>query len=149
MADKFRLYSTEISPTLDPDNAAPAPITNIVFDQDPFYGTYEQASSQEDRGSSIKTLAGVVIQDFGVKIVDETISFSEIDALTQPTVTALIAAYAIIDEPWYFTDGYGCWEVQFSRNPRGFDHWRNILFSEHDFVTFSYSINLLVLGKEL
>lgn len=149
MPDKFRIYSTEITPTLDPDNADPLPATNIIFDQDPHHGTYEQATSSEDRGSIIKTLGGAVIQDFGVKVVDEIIAFSDIDALTQPTITALIAAYAIVDEEWYFTDGYECWKVQFSRSPRGFDKFRNLLFSEHDFYTFSYSITLLVLSKEI
>lgn len=149
MPDKFRIYSTEITPTLDPDNASPLPATNIVFDQDPFYGAYEHASTANDRGSVIKTLGGAVIQDFGVNIADEVIAFSDVDALTQATVTALLAAYVIVDEQWYFTDGYGCWEVQFSRNPRGFDSWRNLIFSEHTFHTFSYAINLLVLSKEI
>lgn len=149
MADKFRIYSSEIAPTLDPDNAGTPPATNIVFDQDPHYGIYTQSGSDIDRGSIIQTLGGAVIQDFGVNIVDEIISFSDTDALIQATVTALLAAYSIVDEQWYFTDGYGCWKVQFSRKPRGFTYFRNLIFSEQGFHIFSYSVQLLVLSKEI
>ena len=149
MSDKFRIFSTEIAPTLDPDIAEPAPLTNIVFDQDPYYGTYTPAKSESDRGSVIKTLGGVVIQDFGVNVVDEVITFSDVEALSQSIVDALKAAYIIVDGEWYFTDGYSCWLVKFSRNPRGFDSWRNLIFSAHDFHTFSYAVNLLVLNKEI
>lgn len=126
-----------------------APGTNIVLDQDPHHGTYEQATSSEDRGYVLKTLGGAIIQDFGVFEVDEVISFSDIDALTQPTITALLAAYVTVNGQWYFTDGYDCWKVQFSRKPKGFDFWRNLLFSEHDFHIFSYAIRLLVVSKEI
>jgi len=125
------------------------PSTLIVFDQDPHYGTYEPASADSDRGSIIQTLGGAVIQDLGVNVADEVISFSDTDALTQTTVTALQSAYIIVDEEWYFTDGYECWKVRFSRNPRGYDSWRNLIFSEHAFYTFSYVIRLLVLSKEI
>jgi len=149
MADKFRIFSTEIAATLDPDNAGPAPATNIVFDQDPHHGVYEQISSANDRGSVIQTLGGSIIQDFGTNIQDKIISFSDTDALQQATITDLIAAYAIVDEEWYFTDGYGCWTVQFSRSPSGFVYFRNLLFSEQDLHVFSYSINLLVRSQEI
>lgn len=149
MADKFRIYSTEVIPTLAPDDATPPPAINIIFDQDPFYGTYETATSTSDRGSIIKTLGGAIIQDFGVKVEDEIISFSDTDALLQATITDLKTAYAAVDTQWYFTDGYECWKVQFSRTPRGFESWRNLLFSEHDLHTFSYSVKLLVLSKEI
>ena len=125
------------------------PSTNIIFDQDPYYGTYTPATSNIDRGSVIKTLGGVIIQDFGVKVVDEVIAFSDVDVLTQSIIDALNAAYIVIDGEWYFTDGYGCWLVKFSRNPRGFDSWRSLIFATHDFHTFSYAVNLLVLSKEI
>jgi len=149
MPDKFRIFSTEQGASLDPDNLGTPPTTNIVFDQDPHYGTYDQASAQSDRGSVIKTFGGVVIQDLGVVTADEIISFSDTDAILQATVTALQTAYAVVDGEWYFTDGYNCWKVKFSRNPRGFDAYRNLVFSEHDFHTFSYAVRLLVLSKEL
>lgn len=149
MASKFRIYSSEITATLDPDNAVPAPITNIVFDDDPILGKYEQANAGDDRGSIVPTFGGAVIQDFGIKEADETISFEANDALVQTTVDSLQTAYETIDEQWYFTDGYNCWLVQFSRNPRGFRSWRNLISSFHGYHVFSYTINLLVISKEI
>jgi len=149
MPDKFRIYSTEIDATLDPDNADPAPATLIVFDKDPIHANYNPTGSAQDRGSVIRTLGGVVVQDFGVNIKDELISFSEANAISQSTVTALKAAYETVDGQWYFTDGYECWKVQFSRLPRGFKAWRSLLFSYHGEHYFSYEIHLIVISKEL
>jgi len=147
MPDKFRIYSTDIAPTLDPDSFTPA--TNIVFDQDPHHGTYEPASAQSDRGSIIKTFGGTVVQDLGIAVTDEVIFFEDTDAIVQATVTALQTAYEVVDGEWYFTDGYECWKVKFSRNPRGFNYFRNLIFAQNGFMTFSYSCRLLVLSKEL
>jgi len=149
MPDKFRIYSTEIDATLDPDNAEPAPATLIVFDQDPIHANYNPVGSAQDRGSAIRTLGGVVVQDFGVNIQDETISFSEANAISQSVVTALKTAYETVDGQWYFTDGYECWKVQFSRTPRGFKSWRSLLFSYHSQHYFSYEIHLIVISKEI
>lgn len=149
MPDKFRIYSTDIVATLDPDNAVPLPATLIVFDQDPIHANYNPVGSGQARGSAIRTLGGVVIQDFGVNVKDETISFSEVNAISQATVTALKTAYETVDGQWYFTDGYECWKVQFSRNPRGFRAWRSLLFSYHAQHVFSYEIFLLVVSKEI
>jgi len=149
MPDKFRIYSTEIDATLDPDNADPLPATLIVFDQDPIHANYDPTGSDQDRGSVIQTLGGVVIQDFGVNAQDETITFSEANAITQSTVTALKTAYETIDGQWFFTDGYECWKVQFSRKPRGFKAWRSLLFSYHGQHFFSYEIYLIVVNKEI
>lgn len=149
MTDRFRIFSTDIDATIDPDSESTAPTTNIAFDQDPYFGTYNRSSSDSDRGSVIKTLGGVTIQDFGVNVADETISFSDEMAISSETVGKLQSAYEIVDEQWYFTDGYECWKVQFSRNPRGFSSFRSLIFSENDYNTFSYSINLLVVSKEI
>ena len=149
MPSKFRIYSTEIAATLDPDNANPQPATLIEFDQDPIHTSYIPVGSGQDRGSVIRTLAGAIIQDFGVNIKDERISFSDVSAITQSTVTALKSAYETVDGQWFFTDGYECWKVQFSRAPRGFKAWRNLLFSYNDFHIFSYDIQLIVITKEL
>jgi hypothetical protein len=149
MPDKFRIYSTDIAATLDPDNAVPAPATLIVFDQDPIHANYNPVGSAQGRGSAIRTLGGVVIQDFGVNVKDETISFSEANAISQSTVTALKTAYETVAGQWYFTDGYECWKVQFSRNPRGFRAWRSLLFSYHNHHVFSYEIQLIVISKEI
>jgi len=149
MPDKFRIYSTEIVATLDPDNASPLPATLIVFDQDPIHGSYNPVGSGQDRGSVIRTLGGAVIQDFGAKIKDETISFSEVNALSASVVAALKTAYETVNGQWFFTDGYECWKVQFSRSPRGFRAWRSLLFSYHAQHVFSYEIQLLVISKEI
>jgi hypothetical protein len=149
MPDKFRIYTTEIAATLDPDNAVPAPATLIVFDQDPIHANYNPVGSGQARGSAIRTLGGVVIQDFGVNVKDETISFSEVNAISQSVVTALKTAYETVSGQWYFTDGYECWKVQFSRNPRGFRAWRSLLFSYHNHHVFSYEIQLIVVSKEI
>jgi len=149
MPDKFRIFSTDIDATLDPDNADPAPATLIVFDQDPIHASYNPTGSPQDRGSVIRTLGGVIIQDFGLSIKDEIISFSDGKAISQSVVTALQTAYETIDGQWYFTDGYECWTVQFSRNPRGFKAWRSLLFSYHAKHIFSYEINLIVVSKDI
>lgn len=149
MPDKFRIYSTEITATLDPDNAVPLPATLIVFDHDPIHANYNPVGSAQDRGSVIRTLGGVVIQDFGVNVKDETITFSEASAISQSVVTALKTAYETVDGQWYFTDGYECWKVQFSRLPRGFKAWRSLLFSYHSHHVFSYEIHLIVISKDI
>ena len=146
---KFRLYSTEIVATLDPDDADPAPATLIAFDQDPLHAEYNPVGYTQDRGSVIRTLGGVVIQDFGVVESDGIISFSDETALSSSTISALQAAYETVDGQWYFTDGYECWKVQFSRNPKGFKSWRNLLFSYHGNHMFSYEIQFLVVSKEI
>ena len=134
---------------VDSATGGTASSTNIAFDQDPLSGEYAQATSGKDRGSTIRTLDGVVIQDLGVVIADEIISFSDKDALTQSTITALITAYETVDGEWYFTDGYNCWKVQFSRNPRGMVARRNMVASFYGITIFSYEITLLVLSKEI
>lgn len=149
MASKFRLYSTEITATLDPDNADPAPATLIAFDQDPLYGDYDPDGSDQDRGSVIRTLGGVVIQDFGVVESDGIITISDTDALESVTVTALKTAYETVNGQYCFTDGYECWKVQFSRNPKGLKVFRNILAAYHSTTLFSYEIQLLVVNKEI
>ena len=149
MSHKFRIYSTEVIATLDPDALAVAPITLIAFDEDPDNGNYTPVSNTADRGSVWKTLGGNVIQDFGIIESDGLISFSGTDSLSSAIVTALQTAYAVIDGQWYFTDGFECWKIQFSRQPAGFQFWRNILYAQHGRDYFSYIINLLVLSKEI
>lgn len=150
MPGKFRIYSTDIAATLDPDSADPAPATLIVFDQDPLHDAeYNPEGSAQDRGSVIRTLGGVVIQDFGVVVQDGVITFSDTAALAQATVTALQTAYETIDGQWYFMNGYECWKVQFSRNPKGFKSWRNLRYSYNNYHIFSYEMRLLVISKEL
>ncbi len=149
MASKFRIFSTEIDATVDPDNADPAPATLIAFDQDPLFGEYDPDGADQDRGCVIRTLGGVVVQDFGVVEQDGVITFSDTNALESATVTALKTAYETVDGQFYFTDGYECWKVQFSRNPKGLKAFRNILVAYHSVTLFSYEIRLLVVSKEI
>lgn len=146
---KFRLYSTDISATLDPDSASPAPTTLIEFDQDPLHSEYNPEGAAQDRGSVIRTLGGVVVQDFGVVESDGVITFSDTGALSSTTVSALQSAYETVDGEFYFTDGYECWKIRFSRNPKGLKTWRNLLFAYHGTSMFSYEIQLLVVLKEI
>lgn len=149
MISRFRLYSTDISATLDPDNADPLPDTLIVFDQDPFYGSYDPDGGDNDRGIVIRTMGGVVVQDFGVVSGDGIITLSDTNALKSDTVTALKTAYQIVDGQFYFTDGYECWKVQFSRNPKGLKTFRNIHAAYYDITLFSYEIMFLVVSKDI
>jgi hypothetical protein len=123
--------------------------TLILFDQDPLFGTYDPISSNDDRGSVFKTLAGNVVQDFGTVVSDEVITFSDSEALSTSTIDKLVTAYATVDGQFYFTDGYNCWKVQFSRRPKGFRSLRNILWSYHGSHYFSYDINLMVISKDI
>lgn len=149
MISRFRLYSTEISATVNPDSASPQPGTLIVFDQDPFYGNYNPDGAGQDRGSIIRTLGGTIIQDFGVVASDGIITLSDTNALSTSTVTSLRSAYQTIDAQFYFTDGYECWKVQFSRNPKGLKTFRNIHAAYHNITLFSYEITFLVISKEI
>ena len=149
MPGKFAIYSTEVDATLTPATANPAPGTLIVFDQDPLFASYDPDGAEQDRGTVIRTLGGVVVQDFGVVEQDGVITLSDTNALNQATAAALKVAYATVDSQWLFTDGYECWKVQFSRNPRGFKTFRNILAAYHGTHLFSYEIRLLVVSKEI
>jgi hypothetical protein len=149
MASKFRIYSTDVSATLTPDTLTPAPTTLITFDQDPLFSSYDPDAGGQDRGTVIRTLGGVVIQDFGTVAGDGVITISDIDALSASTVSALKTAYDILDGQFYFTDGYGCYKVQFSRNPKGLKTFRNILVAINGVHLFSYEIRLLVVNREI
>jgi hypothetical protein len=149
MARKFSIYSTDVSATLAPDTLTPAPETLIVFDQDPLFSSYDPDAGGQDRGTIIRTLGGVVVQDFGVVEGDGIITFSDTNALVATTVSALKTAYETLDGQFYFTDGYECWKVQFSRNPKGLKTFRNILAAYHGTHLFSYEIQLLVISKEI
>jgi len=149
MAGKFAIYSTDIAATVTPGTASPAPTTLIEFDQDPLFSEYDPDGAGQDRGTVIRTLGGTVIQDMGVEESDGVITFSDVDALSASTVSSLRSAYETVDGQFYFTDGYNCWKVQFSRNPRGLVTRRNLLFAYHSTNKFSYEITLLVVSEEI
>jgi hypothetical protein len=99
------------------------------------------------RGSVIPTLGGVVVQDFGVQIQDQRITFSDEAALSEITKEALKTLYEVSSGEYYFTDGYDCWLVQFAR-PNGFIYRRNLVSSFHNVARFDYTINLIVKDHE-
>lgn len=150
----FAFYSTEIDPTVDPANADPAPATLVVLDQPPIFGNFNSQGGEIGRGTVISTLGGNIIQDFGVVVTDERISFSESDALTESTITGLKAIHVVVDGEYYFTDGFRVWKVRFAR-PGGFLYRLNLLMKQYADEPgypgdrYSYEINLIVISKEI
>ena len=144
----FAFYSTDISPTTDPANAAPAPAILVVLDQPPIFGQYDEKAGSVGRGCVIPTLGGNVIQDFGVLEGDGRIRIAESDALSASTVSSLQTLFETVDGEYYFTDGYSVWKIRFAR-PNGFKAWRNLFWAHHGTNIFSYEINLIVVSKEV
>jgi len=148
MPHSFCIYSTDISATLDPVNAVPAPATLVELDQDPTLGgEYDPATGQAGRGSVIATAGGAVFQEFPERITDQRIYFADTDALTAAIVAALQNLYAT-GGAWFFTDGYNCWRVRFLR-PDGLKLRRNLLWSYHGHARWSYEITLVPVEKML
>jgi len=145
---EFAFYSTDIDPTTDPANADPAPETLVVLDQVPILGnaSYNLMAGEIGRGAVIQTLAGVVIQDFGVMDGDQRISFSDSDALSAETVADLKTIHETVDGEYFFTDGYDIWRVRFARRG-GFKYRRNLFWAQHSQEIYSYEINLIVMAS--
>lgn len=147
---RFRLFSTDIAPTLTPDTATPAPATNIKFDHDP---NDIQITPPAGRGAVIRTGGGVVYHDLGVVEGDGTIriegSVERGEWLRPPTVEALRAAYLDQGKEYFFTDGNACWRVRFSRQPAGFHAWRHQFLALHDIIEYSYELLFLVVKTEI
>ena len=142
----FAFYSTDINPTKDPQNADPAPAQLVVLDEEPSVdGTYSQQEGDIGRGGVIKTLGGIVTQDFGIINGDQRITISDRDALTATTIAALKALHETIDGEYWFTDGHDVYKVRFAR-PNGFRCWRNLLWAAHGLTIYSYEINLIVMS---
>lgn len=149
MANQFCIYSTDITATLDPQNANPAPATLVVFDQDPIFGDYDTAAGYRGRGSKIETLGGVVLQDFGVVEKDGQIRIAEENVLVTNMITDIDALFVVIDGEYFFTDVVNCWKVRFSR-PDGFKYRQNLLFKIRENIdVFSYEILFNVIFKEI
>lgn len=149
MSNNFRIFSTEQGASIDPDSLDPAPTTLIEFGEDPDASNYNPVSEASDRGTVFATLGGNTFQDFGVVESDGVIIFSDTASLSQTVVTALKTAYETVDGEFYFTDGYNCWKVRFSRNPKGLKCWRDIFYAAKGKTYFSYSIQLLVVSEEI
>ena len=145
---KFVIFSTELGPALDPYDEYDDYASIVRFDRDPIVtGSYDDHAGSIMRGSVIPTLGGVVVQDFGVQIQDQRITFSDEAALSEITKEALKTLYEVSSGEYYFTDGYDCWLVQFAR-PNGFIYRRNLVTSFHNVARFDYTINLIVKDHE-
>ena len=141
---KFTFFSTELGPMLGPFDEYDEydELENLfIFENDPIAkGTYNPHAGTTVRGSVIPTLGGVVVQDFGPEIMDQRISFSDEAALSKSAIDDLIALYELTSKELYFTDGYDCWLVQFSR-PNGFVYHRNLIsILIGDYLTISLLI---------
>jgi len=148
MPSKFVIFSIELGPTINPQGLETPLEDMVVLDRDPIAtGKYDPYAGSVMRGSVIPTLGGVVIQDFGSQIMDQRIIFSDEAALSKETIDDLIALEAITSGQYYFTDGYDCWLVQFSR-PIGFVHRRNLISSYFGVARFDYEITLVVMDHE-
>lgn len=145
---KFALFSTELGPMLDTTDEYDNLVLLVVFDNDPIAkGSYDAHSGTTVRGSVISTLGGNVVQDFGPQIMDQRIVFSDEGALSEDTILSLIALYELPSQELYFTDGYDCWKVQFSR-PDGLTYRRNLIPAHYGIDKFDYSVNLVVKDHE-
>lgn len=148
---KFHLYSTEVTPTTNPQGESPAPLTLIQWDRDPSLGNlgeYSEAEGDTQRGSNHKTLGGTVYQDFGTFESDQSISMSDDSSMSQVVKAALQTAYETKDGQFYFTDGYKVWKVRFLK-PGGFKKRRNLSFAYFGKTLYSYEINFLVVTEEV
>ena len=144
---KFAIFSTELGPSLNPVSLSGL-VSLVVLDRDPIVtGNYNPHAGTTVRGSVIPTIGGVVIQDFGVQVQDQRITFSDEAALTKATVDALILLHEASSGVYYFTDGYSCFKVQFSR-PNGFVYKRQLITSHYGVARFDYEINLVVKDVE-
>lgn len=146
----FAIFSTD---TITPYLAVDA----TYLDQDPIYGEYDPQYEWVGRGSTTPTLGGVAIQDFGSIQADRKIYIKESTfALSKASRDALEIKYAAQQE-WNFTDGEEVFRVRFSRSPRGFKSWKNMVMwwdgmrvsspPPASFVVYNYEILLLVVSK--
>ena len=149
MATRFRLYSTDVDPTLAPSSLETPPAVLIVWDHDPIKSQGIQITPPARRGQVIRTGTGVVYHDHGVVEGDGTLTVTgETDAgewLTESTVSALRTAYNAADTEYFFTDGLNCWRVRF----QAMNAWRHQLWAEHGMVNYSYEITFLIVETVL
>lgn len=144
---KFAIFSTELGPKLKPT------LTDglqkiFIFRKDPIVtGKYDPHAGTTVRGSVIPTFGGVVVQDFGPQIMDQRIAFSDESAIDETDKTNILSLYNLTSRELYFTDGYDCFLVQFSR-PDGFIYRRNLASSYFGIPLFDYEIKFIVKKQE-
>jgi hypothetical protein len=148
MSGKFAIFSTELGASLTPSELSGVE-TLVQFDRDPIVdGEYNPSAGASVRGSVIATLGGVVVQDFGASPKDGRIEMSDEAALSETTVDAIQVLYEAVGEQYYFTDGYDCWLVYFSK-PDGYTYKRNLVSSHFGVPRFDYSIKFVMISKDL
>ncbi len=161
MGTRFRLYSTDVDPTLTPDlygteeppaEPSAVPAVLIRWDHDPIEGGIQEAPP-EGRGSVIETGDnGIVVQDFGVPDGGGTLTIQgnaqpDGEFLTPETVALFRAAYKAADVEYYLTDGVRCWRVRWSRKPAGFNVWMSQFWAEHGVIEYSYEFVFIVMEE--
>ena len=125
---KFALYSANISATLNPWAADPAPTTLIDFAEEPLSGQYDPNAGSYGRGTRIQTLGGAIDQDFGQFAHDGKISLSLTDVKLSSTLVAnLKSLFDAIATQYYFTDSVNCWKVKFAK-PDGLKVYQNLWY---------------------
>lgn len=143
---KFAIYSKESGYSTSAKDISPTPVNLAILDSDPIVtGSYEPYAGSVHRGSVIPTLGGVYIQDFGIDIQDQRISFSDEAAISADTVNRIHTMEIVAGASYYFTDGYDCYEVKFAI-PNGFVYKRNLITSFYNRVRYDYEVNLVVVG---
>lgn len=158
MATRFRLYSTDVDPTLTPDHygteeppAEPSavPAVLIRWDHDPIKSQGIQITPPARRGQVIRTGTGVVYHDHGVVEGDGTLTVTgntdDGEWLTEAVVSALRTAYNATNTEYYFTDGLNCWRVRF----QSMNAWKHQFWAEHGIVNYSYEITFLIVETEI
>lgn len=152
MTEKYlAFYSTEITATVDPAVADPAPEDLVVLNELPIYddAEFNELSGDIGRGSVIQTLGGVVIQDFGVVVSDGHVVFSDTDVeISASIITDLKALHDAVAGEYYFTNGINVWKVQFAR-PNGFIYRKNLLWAVRGESIYSYSFDLIIIEKTI
>lgn len=154
MATRFRLYSTDIDPTLTPDTADPAPALNLAWDHDPIENGIQE-TPPEGRGSIIQTGdLGIVVHDLGVPDGGGTLTIKgnaqpDGEFLSAATVALFRAAYKVAKAEYFVTDGVHCWRVMWSRKPAGFNVWMNQYWAEQGVIEYSYEFVFIVIKAEI
>ena len=152
MTIKFALYSTDIDATLDPwhEDIDPPPATLIDLGEEGLFGDYNPNAVSSGRGTRIQTLGGAVDQDFGAFEEDGRITLSITSVpIAESVITALLAAYAAIDQQFYWTDSVNCWLVKFVK-PDGLRVARVLFFkAAANEDVFSIELALKVMSKEI
>lgn len=151
---RFRLYSTDVPATTDPDSLITAPATLIAWDRDPVKDGSFELQDPDGRGKVIETGdLGVVIHDMGVPTAGGIITIetgvSQGEHLETATAAAFKAAWDAADTEYYLTDGYRVWRVVWQRRPRGCNLYLNQRWIRRGRFEYSYKFIFVVKATEI